>query len=160
MFYLFLYYNNFSVSLCRMSLFFVRLLRHLRLFVLFLHSFLCALLFIFVWLFLLTPFLFRFWGNRFLSLLYPYYILIIPYFCPVPNFSLFLLSHGLFLFGLSLYFLYTLCLFLPKTSFKKDSTLCFHYPHPCRAQLFLLILFLGLVPVFSRSSVGGTLSPF
>ena len=42
--------------------------------------------------FLLSPFLFRFWGNRFLSLLYPYYVLIIPYFCPVPNFSLFLFS--------------------------------------------------------------------
>ena len=33
---------------------------------------------------------------------------------------------------------YSLCLFVLKTSFKKDTTLCFHSPHPCRAQLFIL----------------------
>ena len=33
----------------------------------------------------------------------------------------------------------------------------FSSPHPCRAQLFLFILFLGLVPLISRSSVGGAL---
>lgn len=38
-----------------------------------------------------------------------------------------------------IFFIY-LVSFLPKTSFKKDTTLCFHYSHPCRAQLYYIFL--------------------
>ena len=64
-----------------------------------------------------------------------------------------------FLFGLSLYkfclsnlcflvyffiqaciFFIYLVSFLSITSLKKDTTLCFHYSHPCRAQLYYIFL--------------------
>ena len=38
-----------------------------------------------------------------------------------------------------------------------DSTMSSFLPHPCRANYYCLFLFLGLVSVISRSSVGGTL---
>ena len=102
--------------------------------------------------------------NLIMSLLFPTFVLFPISACsffdnltvstqPVP----FLLY--LFLFGLSLYkfaclflcflvyffiqaciFFIYLVSFLPKTSFKKDTTLCFHYSHPCRAQLYYIFL--------------------
>ena len=52
----------------------------------FFHTLPYALFFMFFLLFLLSPFLFRFWGNRVLSLFCPYYVLLLScsQFQPVP----------------------------------------------------------------------------
>ena len=70
----------------------------------------------------------------------PYYVLIIPYFCPVPNFSLFLFclqkeqpSH------LACIFLSTLYLFIHNLS-QKTHNPCFFLPSSVRA-LFCIIIF-------------------
>ena len=78
----------------------------------------------------------------------PYYVLIIPYFCPVPNFSLFLFCFTCSFFAskgnnpltLACIFFIYLVSFLPKTSFKKDTTPVSFCPHPC-ALYFVLLSF-------------------
>ena len=78
--------------------------------------------------------------NLIMSLLFPTFVLF-----PISACSFFaLLVPFLPLKGTtltsSLYLFIYLVSFLPITSLKKDTTLCFHYSHPCRAQLYYIFL--------------------
>ena len=59
-----------------------------------------------------------------ISLLYPYYVLLLCRLLPVQNFYLFLF--------------YLPCSFFTSISPQKRHNLCLFRPHPCRAQLFIL----------------------
>ena len=72
-------------------------------------------------------------------------------------------SYSLYYFHLACIFFMYLVSFLPNTSFKKDTTLCFHFPHPSRAQLlfiFCIIIHLAFISTtISRPGKGNRLLP-
>ena len=79
-----------------------------------------------------------------MSLLFPTFVLFpisaCSFFASKRNNPPFHLVYFFVLLPPSLYLFIYLVSFLPKTSFKKDTTLCFHYSHPCRAQLYYIFL--------------------
>ena len=125
MFYLFLYYNNFSVSLCRFVAFFRETLETLET--------LCTLFAISVRTFILIPFL------LYLFPLSP----ACSFFHSPTLLKLSLLFYSLFLFCLqkeqpshfSLYLFYLPCIFFTQNLFQKRYNPCPSRPHPSRAQL-------------------------
>lgn len=128
--------------------------------------------------FLLSPFFFRFWGNRFfvlvISLLFPtfvlfpisacsFFALLVPFFTRFVPFLVACINFAcpfcasLSIFYTNLYLFIYLVSFYPKTLIK-DTTLCFSCTHPCRAQLlyryyFMLLLILTpLIPQYPMVS--------
>ena len=72
--------------------------------------------------------------NLIMSLLFPTFVLL-----PISACSFFASKRNNPLTLACIFFIY-LVSFLSITSLKKDTTLCFHYPHPCRAQLYYIFL--------------------